>query len=560
MKNSLFLLAACCLIQQNYLFAQSRIELPKARVQEIRQDGFTLSWELEEPLEAWVEWRAAHNGLSGKAYLEKFGKHYHWNYQEGEPARFYSARFVAVKDGDTLSTEPEWFSTRSLSSGEIRVYFNHPADHSVATETPAVYLNKTVDDTLIAYLNRARETIDIAIYNTTSSASISNIAAALNNAHARGVQVRMVYNASTANTMIPNVNVQIGRIVSKTGESFGIMHNKFVVIDADAEDANQALVWTGSTNWTVDQMNGPDENNAILVQDQALARAYKIEFEEMYGSSGAQPNPSNARFGPEKQNNTPHEFNVGGKRVRSYFSPSDGTNAQILGVINSAQSDLEFASMVITRYDLANAISNKISQGLTEVYGITDDSAASAPAPVIWQQLRSDLRFNRMLSHNGQSGIMHHKFVIADALASGSDPQVLTGSHNWSNAAEQKNDENTLIVHDAGIVNQYYQAFAWLFKNMSGGRSVGIQAGGLNESAWKFYPNPARGIVRISRPSEAQGEGTFRLMDLSGRVLLSHNFKANESQFEMNLEGIQSGIYLLETGVGKQVLRLMIGQ
>jgi phosphatidylserine/phosphatidylglycerophosphate/cardiolipin synthase-like enzyme len=41
-----------------------------------------------------------------------------------------------------------------------------------------------------------------------------------------------------------------------------------------------------------------------------------------------------------------------------------------------------------------------------------------------------------------------------------SDPFVITGSMNWSANGEETNDENTLIIHDAAIANQFYQEFA----------------------------------------------------------------------------------------------------
>jgi len=41
-----------------------------------------------------------------------------------------------------------------------------------------------------------------------------------------------------------------------------------------------------------------------------------------------------------------------------------------------------------------------------------------------------------------------------------SDPFVITGSMNWSANGEDTNDENTLIIHDADIANQFYQEFA----------------------------------------------------------------------------------------------------
>jgi hypothetical protein len=59
--------------------------------------------------------------------------------------------------------------------------------------------------------------------------------------------------------------------------------------------------------------------------------------------------------------------------------------------------------------------------------------------------------------------MLHHKYMIADQYAPNSDPMVFTGSHNWSAAADNDNDENTLIIHDATLANIYYQQFVKRF-------------------------------------------------------------------------------------------------
>jgi phosphatidylserine/phosphatidylglycerophosphate/cardiolipin synthase-like enzyme len=41
-------------------------------------------------------------------------------------------------------------------------------------------------------------------------------------------------------------------------------------------------------------------------------------------------------------------------------------------------------------------------------------------------------------------------------------------SHNWSTSAETRNDENTLIINDKIVTDQYFQAFAYLY-NFAGG-------------------------------------------------------------------------------------------
>src|ERR1051325_472283 len=46
------------------------------------------------------------------------------------------------------------------SSGDIKIYFNHPVDNSVSSGVNAVYLNQSMDDTLVAYIDRANYSLD----------------------------------------------------------------------------------------------------------------------------------------------------------------------------------------------------------------------------------------------------------------------------------------------------------------------------------------------------------------------------------------------------------------
>jgi len=205
-----------------------------------------------------------------------------------------------------------------------------------------------------------------------------------------------------------------------------------------------------------------DPNNVIIIQDQSLAMAYTMEFEEMFGSSGPQPDAGNSRFGPDKEDNTPHVIYLGdGTRVECYFSPSDGTNGHILSSINSADADLEAASMIITRSELGYAIRDRKYAGATAKVLVNDDSDPHMETvkKTLEAALAEDFR------KTGESGIMHHKYLIVDNSDPSSDPLLLTGSHNWSSSAEYRNDENTLIVHDATIANIYFQEFTERFKH-----------------------------------------------------------------------------------------------
>src|SRR5574337_707031 len=85
-------------------------------------------------------------------------------------------------------------------TGKIKVYFTRPVDTAFSKGIIAEQPYKAIDDTLVAYINRARHDIDIAIYNYTYASTIADIAGAINNACTRGVKVRIIYDGSTGNT------------------------------------------------------------------------------------------------------------------------------------------------------------------------------------------------------------------------------------------------------------------------------------------------------------------------------------------------------------------------
>ncbi len=159
-------------------------------------------------------------------------------------------------------------------------------------------------------------------------------------------------------------------IIKRTSGLDGIMHNKFFIFDArDAVNTNDWL-WTGSWNVTSTELTW--KNNVVEINDPAIASAYQLEFEEMWGSSSDVPNPSNAKFGPLKTDNTPHTFNIGGRDVRLYFSPSDATTSKIVSAVNSADDDIYFANYAFTRSDIANAMNSRFNAGVTDIRGIID--------------------------------------------------------------------------------------------------------------------------------------------------------------------------------------------
>jgi phosphatidylserine/phosphatidylglycerophosphate/cardiolipin synthase-like enzyme len=375
------------------------------------------------------------------------------------PGEITWVQAISVSGEDTARSGVQSFATISNSTGEIISYFNSPVDHSYSTGEDAIYLPETMDDTLIKYIERAKYTIDFTMYNF-NNAFISNVSDALIAAANNGVRVRVIGCGTTNNLGIDEmigsaVHILIG---PDDNHRTGIMHNKFIIFDAQSADPNDPLVWTGSTNLTDGQIN-LDANNVIIVQDQSLARTYQIEFEEMWGGSGDEPDEAKALFGSAKRNNTPHEFMIDGNYVECYFSPTDGVNSRIVDVINTAANDLSVATMLITRTEMANAIADRKSAGVA-VNVITN--AEGNNSSTVNQILASSLTTHNTFD-DVSTGILHHKYMIVDQYDPASDPMVFTGSHNWSAAADNDNDENTLVVHNATLANVYYQQFVHRF-------------------------------------------------------------------------------------------------
>ncbi|MCB0757709.1 MAG: T9SS type A sorting domain-containing protein [Flavobacteriales bacterium] len=493
--------------------------VPPVQQQALVTDGFTLSWQTNLPgsTEAFYGTTPAfgsHAGGTGSTTAHDL------QLSGLQPATFYYAQAFSVANGDTAFSVTGLYSTASTSSGAIHVYFTKSVDTSVSSGTDAIGLFQATDDTIKAYIDRAQQTLDIAIYNTNSTYIVS----AVNAAHDRGVQVRWIAEGSNANSALAGLDPSIPVLYRTDGQGSG-MHNKFFVIDA--EDPARATIMGGSCNWTV-QSFFDDYNNILFIQDQALARCYRMEFEEMWGGSGAQPVQALSKFGPNKTDNTPHLFNVGGVLVESYFSPTDGVTGRIAQAIDDAQSSVRLALYVFTQNELGDAVVDAFNRPGMLVAGDVEDvnSQGSEFNYLVGQGI--DLH-----SHEAEPGLLHHKYAILDEGISG-DPRVITGSHNWTNAAETVNDENTLVIHNATVANLFYQE--WNARH-NDATAIREEQGKPGISAW---PVPASNWINV-KPTTA-GLARITLHDATGREVYHTEAQGRTT---ISVAELPAGLYTL---------------
>ena len=488
--------------------------------------------------------------------------------QNLSPATVYYVNVTFTNATGSLTTSVFPFVTKSKSSGKITTYFTQSTNPAVSwPNNQATSLSTIVDDTLIAYINRAKESLDIAIYNWNNT-SLSNITTAVNAAYSRGVKVRVIADGSTAQIGLQGLAAGIQSINSPQGTSpgggnYSIMHNKFVVFDANSTNPNDAFVWTGSTNWTAEQINS-DYNNVVIFQDQSIARVYRIEFEEMWGSNTLTPGAyftgtsGTARFGNNKKDNTPHNVKVGNTNVEVYFSPSDATTSHIISTINTTNHSLQTANLVVTRTDIASAIRSTVTALANQSCSaaIVNDTGSTG-APGVFRTLRGGLGTNRAIVKPNRFALFHHKYLIVDSDYPDSDPAVLTGSHNWSTAGETTNDENTVIIHDQSTANKFYQEFSARMIEF-GATTYGNNCRYVTETEapvavsknLNVYPNPSSAAFSIALEN-VHGSAQISVTDMAGRVIISKTTLVAGSLNEQ-VSITASGLYVVHvTAEGK---------
>lgn len=447
----------------------------------------------------------------------------------------FGTSFSSLQSVTTASTNPQ--------TGTINVYFNFPVDTTVAMTGNAADGNVNFAQKLIERINAATYSIDMAVY---SFADLPDVANAILAAKNRGVKVRVVYdNRTTQNSMQTLINAGIP-VIKRTSGLNGIMHNKFFVFDARDTIAVNDWLWTGSWNITLNESSW--ENNVVEINDPTITQAYTIEFEEMWGSSGDTPNPTNARFGFQKSDNTPHIFNIAGREVKVYFSPSDGVMNKIVSTINTANKDIYFALYAFTRSDIATAMNNRFTAGVTDIRGLIDQVNTSG------SQYSFLNTFAEMFGNVGAT--MHHKYCLVDATQVYSNPYVITGSANWSNSASNDNDENVIIIDDIFIANKYMQEFKKRY-NEDGGTNTFIIPTIISNDDQTFeikdfqlyqnYPNPFNPITTVR--FEVRKAQNLRLVvyDLLGRevkVLFDQFAPAGLITVDFKADELSSGLYI----------------
>ena len=316
----------------------------------------------------------------------------------------------------------------------------------------------SVAEELASFIAAAKQTLELALYDVhLVSANAAPIKAALTEALARNVRVRLVYNVDFGKAIpVPRPPIAKPELVEalpvETRAIPGVpdlMHHKYIVRDGET-------VLTGSTNWTDDSWTR-EENLIAVVSSKALASRYRQNFEELWEV------PDVARSG--HVDSAP--IDVDGHRIRPWFTPGHGAALahRIARRLGQARSRIRIASPVLTSGPILGTLaelSANNSQGRPDIAGVLD---ATQIAEVIGQWRTKphtgwkESALRSVIEHAPFSGkrstpwttesvhdYMHAKIVVADDA-------VFLGSFNLSRSGES-NAENVLEIEDAGLAER----------------------------------------------------------------------------------------------------------
>jgi len=139
-------------------------------------------------------------------------------------------------------------------------------------------------------------------------------------------------------------------------------------------------------------------------------------------------------------------------KTEVYFSLSDNPQKEIIKNINQAQAFINIAMYVFTDKEIALPLIDAQNRGV-KVRVYLDKS-----------QIESTYSVSRLLVQKGikvristNNYIMHHKFAIID------NRLLLTGSYNWTFSANNRNDENLMVIDDPEIIARYQNQFGKLW-------------------------------------------------------------------------------------------------
>jgi hypothetical protein len=286
------------------------------------------------------------------------------------------------------------------------------------------------------------------------------------------------------------------RDLSHHGKSSPSVHNKFVV-ESDAAGKVASRVLTGSTNWTTSGLC-TQLNNVLIVEDAGIAGRFLDQWGKLVAAGDDMPASLKA------SNSTPTSDN----NISVYFAASNGEAEfkPVLDLIAGAEEGVLFLMFMPGQSPLLQALLDRVKKNDVYVRGVVSSVTTSKNGGAIGsvggqviksgapaQEFHHDVELPSGVSEGDKPSwaeteftvseirgahlmaIVHSKTIVIDPFSP--NCAVITGSHNFSDSASAKNDENLVIIRGntklaqayALHINGVYDHYSWRAFLASGG-------------------------------------------------------------------------------------------
>ena len=137
-----------------------------------------------------------------------------------------------------------------------------------------------------------------------------------------------------------------------------------------------------------------------------------------------------------------------------YFSLSDNPQKTIIKNINQAEAFINIAMYIFTDREIALPLAKAQERGV-KVRVYLDQDQVDAQYSQSRFMVQKGIKVRISTNHY----IMHNKFAIID------NRLLLTGSYNWTFSANNRNDENLMVIDDPEIIEIFQNQFVNLWTN-----------------------------------------------------------------------------------------------
>ena len=139
--------------------------------------------------------------------------------------------------------------------------------------------------------------------------------------------------------------------------------------------------------------------------------------------------------------------------VEVAFTPGDAVDAKIVAAIAAAEREVLVLAYAFTHPKIARALAAAHVRGVRVEVLADRGQTLELPQSAVPALARDGIP----VWLDGNFGAAHNKVVVVDA--DGAHPTTITGSYNFTLAAQRKNAENIVVLRDNPDVARAYRAY-----------------------------------------------------------------------------------------------------